>query len=53
MIGDDWRLAVGAAGALAVAGVAAHAGVSAWWVSPAILATLLGLSVTRATPRGS
>jgi hypothetical protein len=53
VIGDDWRLAGGAALALGLAGAGAHADLTAWWVAPLVLATLLGLSVLRATPRGS
>jgi hypothetical protein len=52
VIGDDWRLAVGALLALGVAGALAHADRSAWWVVPLAVAVLLGLSVFRATPNG-
>jgi hypothetical protein len=52
VIGDDWRLAVGALFALGVAGALAHADRSAWWVVPSVVAVVLGLSVLRATPSG-
>jgi len=51
VIGDDWRLAMGALFALALAGVVAHAEHSAWWIVPAVVAVLLTVSVLRATPR--
>jgi hypothetical protein len=52
VIGDDWRLALGGLLALGVAGLIAHAGGSAWWVVPPVVAALLAVSVLRATPRG-
>jgi hypothetical protein len=51
VIGDDWRLAAGALVALALAGFVAHAGGSAWWIVPLIVAVLLGVSVLRAPRR--
>jgi hypothetical protein len=51
VVGDDWRLAVGALVALGLAGLFAHAGRSAWWIAPAVIAVLLSVSVLRATPR--
>ena len=51
VIGDDWRLAVGALVALGLAGVIAHAGGSAWWVVPVVVGTLLSISVLRAKPK--
>ena len=52
VIGDDWRLAAGAVVALALAGALARADRSVWWVAPIVIATLLAVSVLRATPRG-
>jgi len=51
VIGDDWRLAAGAVLALGLAGVLAHATGSAWWIAPAVIAVLLGMSVLGASPR--
>ena len=51
VIGDDWRLAVGALVALALAGLVAHAGGSAWWIVPLAVTLLLTLSVLRAPRR--
>jgi hypothetical protein len=53
VVGDDWRLAVGALVALVVAGIVAHAEHSAWWIVPAVVSVLLSVSVLRATPRRS
>jgi len=48
LTGDDWRSALGVVLALiAVAGLA-EAGVSAWWVMPPAVLSLLALSVARA-----
>ncbi len=52
VIGDDWRLALGGLVALGVAGLIAHSGGSGWWVVPPVVATLLAISVLRASPRG-
>ena len=51
VIGDDWRLALGGGGALALTGIAAHAHVAAWWIAPAVVVALLGATLTRAQPR--
>ena len=53
VIGDDWRLAAGAALALLLAGFVSRADRSAWWVAPPVIAVLLGSSVLRAKPKGS
>jgi len=53
VVGDDWRLAVGALVALAIAGLVAHHEHSAWWIVPFVVAVLLSVSVLRATPRRS
>jgi hypothetical protein len=47
VVGDDWRIAVGVALALALTALIAGAGISAWWVMPAAVATLLTVSVRR------
>jgi hypothetical protein len=51
VVGDDWRLAVGALVALGFAGLLAHAGRSAWFVVPVVVGALLSVSVLRATPK--
>ena len=50
VVGDDWRLALGVVVALGVTALVAGAGVAAWWITPVVIATLLGLSVWRAAP---
>jgi hypothetical protein len=50
VVGDDWRLALGVVLALGVTALVAGAGVTAWWITPVVIATLLGLSVWRAAP---
>jgi ABC-type xylose transport system permease subunit len=48
VVGDDWRIAVGVAAALGLTAAVANASVAAWWVLPAAVVALLGLSVWRA-----
>jgi hypothetical protein len=53
VVGDDWRLAVGVAIGLAVTALLTSSGAVAWWLLPALAATLLTISVWRASdPRG-
>ena len=52
IIGDDWRVAAGVVAALGVAAALAHSGVAAWWVVPAVVATLLSFSLWRAARNG-
>ncbi len=50
IIGDDWRVAVGVAVSLALTWwVRRTSEVSAWWIVPAAVVLLLGLSVHRTT----
>ena len=51
VVGDDWRLALGALVALGLAGLIAHSGGSAWFVVPGIVGALLSVSVLRAAPK--
>jgi hypothetical protein len=53
VIGDDWRVALGVALALAATAGLVHAGVDAWWLLPVAVAVLLGLSVRRVVARRS
>jgi hypothetical protein len=48
IVGDDWPSAVGVVLALALTGLVAGLGVSAWWVMPIAVLLLLGLSILRA-----
>jgi hypothetical protein len=48
VVGDDWRLAAGVVLALGVTALAAGAGATAWWITPVVIAALLGLSLWRA-----
>jgi hypothetical protein len=48
VVGDDWRTAIGVALALALTALVAAAGVSAWWVMPLAVFTLLAFSIRRA-----
>jgi phage shock protein PspC (stress-responsive transcriptional regulator) len=51
IIGDDWAVAAGVAGGLAVTYVLSRAAVPAWWLLPLLLAALLPLSLWRAVRR--
>jgi hypothetical protein len=47
--GDDWLTAAGVVAALGVTALIAGAGVTAWWVMPGAVVSLLALSLRRAT----
>jgi hypothetical protein len=49
IVGDDWRVAVGIAIGLGLTALVATTSVPAWWLLPAAVATVLGLSLRRAT----
>ncbi len=51
VVGDDWTVAVGIVVALTVTAGLTAAGISAWWLLPAAVAGLLGLSLARAIRR--
>lgn len=51
VVGDDWRVAVGVATALAATYAVSQTHFPAWWLVPAAVATLLPLSLWRATRR--
>ena len=48
IIGDDWTIAAGVIAALALTALLAHHHVPAWWLLPAAVIALLGLSLLRA-----
>jgi Na+-transporting NADH:ubiquinone oxidoreductase subunit NqrB len=48
VIGDDWWVAAGVAGALALTYLLSRTAVPAWWLLPLCLAALLPLSLWRA-----
>jgi hypothetical protein len=48
IVGDDWRIAAGIIVAFAGTAGLHAAGVAAWWLMPAAVAGLLGLSLWRA-----
>jgi hypothetical protein len=53
VVGDDWRVALGVVGALALTFAISVAGAAAWWVLPAAVAVLLPLSLWRVHARSS
>ena len=50
VVGDDWRLAVGAAIALGGTAVAEALDIASWWIAPVVVVGLLVLLVARAQP---
>jgi hypothetical protein len=53
IVGDDWKLAVGAVAAIALAYAAAHRDLTAWWVLPVAVSALLSVSLWHATRQSS
>jgi apolipoprotein N-acyltransferase len=51
VVGDDWRVAVGVAVALAAAAALVSSNVNAWWLLPLAVPGLLWLSLRRAAKR--
>jgi len=49
IVGDDWRLAIGAVAAITAMYVAAHNDVNAWWLLPVVVPTLLCVSLLHAS----
>jgi len=47
VVGDDWRLALGAVVALGSTALAVSTSIPAWWVAPSALAGSLALVVLR------
>ena len=48
VVGDDWRIALGVAVAIALVAGLVQLGVNAWWLMPVAVLGLLGWSVWRA-----
>lgn len=48
VVGDDWRIAVGVVAALALTALVSGGSVSAWWILPLAVGSLLAWSVLRA-----
>jgi hypothetical protein len=53
IVGDDWRLAIGAVIGIALTALVDHQGIPAWWVLPTTVAVLLAISLTRPGARSS
>lgn len=47
VVGDDWRAAAGIVVAIALTASLVAAGLDAWWLLPAAVAAILGLSLRR------
>jgi hypothetical protein len=45
VVGDDWRLALSAALALAITAAVAEQGATAWWITPVVVTTALVTTV--------
>jgi hypothetical protein len=48
VVGDDWRAAAGIVLAIGLTAALVAAGLDAWWLMPAAVATILWLSLRRA-----
>ncbi|WP_216894389.1 hypothetical protein [Nocardia alni] len=48
IIGDDWVAALGVVIGLAATALLVHLGVNAWWLLPALVAVVFGISLRRA-----
>ena len=49
IVGDDWKLAVGAVGSIAVVFFLTHHDVNAWWLLPLAVTALLSISLAFAS----
>jgi hypothetical protein len=49
VVGDDWRAAAGVLLAISLTAALVAAGLDAWWLMPAAVAAVLGLSLRRAS----
>ena len=53
VVGDDWRVALGVAAALALTYGISTTSIPAWWIVPAAVAILLPVSLWRGIRRGT
>jgi hypothetical protein len=49
VVGDDWRAAAGVVLAIGLTAALAHDGIDAWWLMPPAVASVLWLSLRRAS----
>jgi len=49
IIGDDWTMAAAMVGGLALTALLTRRGVPAWWLIPALVITVIGLALRRAS----
>jgi len=47
IVGDDWTIAAGVVGGLALTGLLARRGADAWWLMPLAVTVLLAVSLWR------
>ncbi len=47
VVGDDWSVAAGVVVALTITALLAHRGVTVWWLMPAAVLVVLGMSLWR------
>ena len=53
IVGDDWKLAVGAVLTVSLTFFLTHHDVNAWWFAPIAVAALLGISLAHASSRAT
>jgi hypothetical protein len=53
IVGDDWRVALGIALAIALTWLLAHRGANVWWLLPVAVVLVLTESLRRATKSGA
>jgi Na+/phosphate symporter len=51
IVGDDWTVAVAVAVGLILTWILNSSHITAWWLVPLIVVTMLGLSLRRAKPK--
>jgi len=49
VVGDDWSVAAGVVVALVITALLVHRGVNSWWLMPAAVVVVLGMSLWRVT----